>query len=212
VERGKLELIRLICSSSVTNFLGPFLLTGLLSSFFSPKVRVILTSSAAGFWAGFSRNIKEDDPKENKAEDGFHYLSSLPSGGSFYGQSKAMQIAFSNTLQRRFDQDSHKSKITASYHPGMVATNIFTSISLASGLSAIAPTILNIIALTSKNGAQGALWLAQADNGFQPGGFYERSHLIVCPWYNYVSTYGIDEKMWNRWNADAGLKESDWHY
>lgn len=123
-----------------------------------------------------------------------------------------MQIVFANILQRRFDQANHKSKITASYHPGMVATNIFNSISLAKGLSAIAPTVLNIIALTSNKGAQGALWLAQTDEGFQPGGFYERNKLIVCPWYNHVSKYAIDEKMWKRWNADAGLKESDWHF
>jgi hypothetical protein len=145
-------------------------------------------------------------------ESGFHYLSILPRGGSFYGQSKAMQIVFANVLQRRFDLNNHRSKIAASYHPGTVATNIFTTISLANKISAIAPSVLNIIALTCKQGAQGALWLAQTDKGFKPGGFYERYHLITCPWFNHVSSNGIDEKMWKRWNADAGLQESDWHY
>lgn len=198
--------------------MGPFLLTGLLSPFLSRSARVILTSSAAAAWGSFSKNVKEissSQGKEDPLEKGFHYpgFPFLGTSETIYGQSKAMQIIFANLLQAKFDQGGGNGKrITASFHPGFVDTNIFTTISAIDSVASIAPTVLKFIALTGKQGAQAGLWLALSNSGFQPGGFYERNKLITFPWYNRVSSDKIPDMLWKRWNSDAGLQDGDWQF
>ena len=118
-----------LCLHSVTNHLGPFLLCALLSPYFSPSVRIILTSSAAAFFASFSKESIDIDKKKdhhgNELKAGFNIpLFSISKGaaGGVYSQSKAMQIVFTNQLQERFDrarQEGKKSgtkrKISASF-------------------------------------------------------------------------------------------------
>ncbi|PWN36810.1 NAD(P)-binding protein [Meira miltonrushii] len=195
-----------------TNFLGHFLLTGLLSSSFSKDVRIISTSALAASHATFDPQLLARRPNnhEQTLEVGFHTVKRHPILARIfsltpldvfhiYGQGKAMQIAFSNTLQNRFDQSARSKnatnhKFTAAFHPGVVATNIFKG----------------FYTPDQKHGAQTGLWLAHTFDA-RPGAFYDRAKELTLPWYKSYDQQ-LADRLWQRWNNDAGLKESDWHF
>jgi NAD(P)-dependent dehydrogenase (short-subunit alcohol dehydrogenase family) len=201
--------------TSVTNFLGPFFLTALLSPFLSSSARIVQTSSNAAYFASFF-NIQAKTQR-NTIDDGFNTLPWLrwSSAGGLYSQSKAMQIIFANILQEKFDQSENRNRgrrRSTSYHPGVVATNIFNALNFQGGWTKLASAFITLVALTPKQGAQSALWLALSnDRVIRPGGFYERDKLITLPFYKSTSSETV-KQLWSRWNADAGLEESDWHF
>ncbi|UZJ55117.1 hypothetical protein CBS101457_004437 [Exobasidium rhododendri] len=197
----------------VTNHLGPFLLTALISPFLSPSARIIQTSSAAAFGASFAKDLKPKS-KAKMVEVGFHSPkwspSFLPQPG-FYSQSKAMQVVFANQLQLQFDRNGSQGKLSASYHPGYVATNIFNALQFQGAWTKVATAFMNATALTPKQGAQTALWLSLSREDVEAGGFYDRSNSLALPWYKFHTQEQTD-RLWARWNADAGLTQSDWHF
>lgn len=213
-----------------TNFLGHFLLTGLLSSSFADDIRIISTSALAASHANFDPQLLNHplENQEQKLEPGFHIVKRHPILARIfslmpldvfhmYGQGKAMQIAFSNILQNRFDQKANSKKtsnkkFTATFHPGIVATNIFKGFYTPDQKrrQSIAKRFLQYTALTSKQGAQTGLWLAHTYDA-RPGAFYDRSSEIILPWYKSFDDQ-LANRLWQRWNKDAGLKESDWHF
>ena len=220
-----------------TNFLGQFLLTGLLSSSFSDSIRIISTSSDGAFQASLDPKLAiqgPGKPEENsnlskyQVEVGFHTASLNPIFDTFlriikldlfnqYGQTKAMQVAFSNIIQNRFDLAAKESGIArrrfaAAFHPGFVATNIFKGLFTPDQKFALsfAQSVIRLIAITPKEGAQAGLWLAHTYDA-RPGAFYDRDIEIVLPWYKSYDDQ-LADRLWQRWNNDAGLKESDWSF
>lgn len=114
-------------------------------------------------------------------------------------------------LQTYFDKKGNTGKITASFHPGYVATNIFKALDFKGGWTKLASRFMVASALTPRQGAQAALWLSLAEGDMKAGGFYERNKLITLPWYNSI-TPEKSERLWARWNIDAGLQQSDWQF
>lgn len=211
----------------VTNFLGHFLLTGLLSSMFSENVRIISTSSIAALNANFNSQLHiRSENLGQELETGFHtvklnlvlaFIFSFIPLDLFhtYGQGKAMQVAFNNILQNRFDKNAKsknipRHKFTASFHPGYVSTNIFKSFYTPNQQFriSIAKNIIQSTAISPKQGAQTGLWLAHTFDAL-PGAFYDRNIELVLPWYKSFDDQ-LADRLWQRWNNDAGLKDSDW--
>ncbi|MCO5590119.1 hypothetical protein L7F22_044088 [Adiantum nelumboides] len=215
-----------------TNFLGQFLLTGLLSSLFSDSIRIVSTSSNGAFQAtfdpklAFQPSLGPGKEENHKMEIGFHTAKINPILNAIlkplkidlfnqYGQTKAMQIAFGNILQNRFDlaakeKNNTRSKFAAAFHPGFVATNIFNGFFTPDQtfISSIAQRFIRLTALTPKEGAQTGLWLAHTFDA-RPGAFYDRNVELVLPWYKSFHDQ-LADRLWQRWNNDAGLKDSDW--
>lgn len=220
-----------------TNFLGQFLLTGLLSSSFSDSIRIILTSSEGAVQASLDPKVaiqgpgkpdKNTDMSKYQVEAGFHTAKLPPILDAIfsrikldifnqYGQTKAMQVAFGNIIQNKFDLKAKqrgiaRRKFAAAFHPGFVATNIFKGFFTPDQKNAIsiAQAIVNFLAITSKEGAQAGLWLAHTYDA-RPGAFYDRDVELVLPWYRSYDDQ-LADRLWQRWNNDAGLKESDWSF
>ncbi|PWN36809.1 NAD(P)-binding protein [Meira miltonrushii] len=220
-----------------TNFLGQFLLTGLLSSSFSDSIRIISTSSQGASQAKLDPKLAikgpgKPDEKTNmskyQVEAGFHTAKVPPVFDAIlslikldlfnqYGQTKAMQVAFGNILQNKFDlaakeRGNARRKFAAAFHPGFVATNIFKGFFTPDQTTviSIAQAIIRFLAITPKEGAQAGLWLAHTYDA-RPGAFYDRDIELVLPWYRSYDDQ-LADRLWQRWNNDADLKESDWTF
>lgn len=204
-----------------TNFLGHFLLVNLLLDQLSDTARIVVTASAGAITAEFDRNLPL---KSKKAEEpGFHYNKRSTSwlhlpGTSMprYNSTKAMQVVFTRLLQKRFDKEAQTSSaqrrrtITA-YHPGFVLTTIFTTFSELRALTAMKSVLwlASFVALTPTQGARTALWLAHTQEA-EAGRFYDRKNKLTIPFYLAPDNQKTGERLWQRWNNDAGLTESDW--
>jgi NAD(P)-dependent dehydrogenase (short-subunit alcohol dehydrogenase family) len=103
-----------------------------------------------------------------------------------YGQSKLANILYGAEIARRYPTIS-----VAIVHPGVIMTDLVTSLGFADRLLVTLTTIGQV--LTPEQGVHNQLWAATVNKkALQSGAFYERVGLIGKP-----SKYSQDEKLAN---------------
>jgi NAD(P)-dependent dehydrogenase (short-subunit alcohol dehydrogenase family) len=197
-----------------TNFAGSFLLTSLLEANLSPSARVIFTSSTAQYGArphrifSLPRLAPQIDAKTSK-----------PTDSGFYADTKFMQSAFAQLLQKRFSSSSSSSpssnqnKRTAhSFLPGYTYTPIFAK----------TPTLqwymdpffwalkaCTFICVPVEQGAATGLWLATTNDervvGEGKGGECWDRCVRRSTAADVLSERTLG-RMWERWGVDVGAE------
>ena len=206
-----------------TNFLGSFLLTYLLEPHLSADARIILTSSTGHYPAAFPSTFSLSSIKE-KTEPGFHVPTAAVKAGrappdvAFYGQTKAMQVAFAKLLQDRFDRKAaqtgmHSRRIAHAFSPGFTLTPIFSKSPNKSFFEDPAFWTLRLtnstLAMDVSQGAATGVWLActndEAVIGEGMGGRYWDRMTRRVSKIDMMSKETV-ERFWVRWEADAGVE------
>jgi len=148
----------------MTNYLGHFLLTGLLLPLIlkTPNARVVSLSSIAHK----NGNINFDDLQSKKAY----------SASKAYGQSKLACLMYAYELQRRLDWNGHKDTLSTAAHPGIATTELARHMPTFL-YSILRYTVAPFITHSPAKGAQPTIMAAvgKAEGGdyFGPTGFQE---------------------------------------
>ena len=204
-----------------TNFLGSFLLTKLLEPYLTENARVIMTSST-GQYSGKISSSFALEPTQDHIEVGFHAPSSKFStrDSALYSNSKLMQVCFAKLLQAHWDRLAISSgvpnrRIAHAFTPGFTFTPIFDKVTISKMKEDPVHYILretsNWVATNVSQGAATGVWLASTDDenvvGERKGGAYwDRMQRRVAK--ADVIDWEKLERLWIRWEADAGVKWS----
>ncbi|KAF1347544.1 hypothetical protein BDV97DRAFT_201971 [Delphinella strobiligena] len=146
-----------------TNFLGSFVLTALLEPHLNPGARVIATSSGGQYGGSLSRLfvLLRGVPLPHQ------WLGyARPADSALYADSKLMQVAFTQLLQRRWDRKCPEKRLQAScFSPGYSKTAIFEKTTPLPWYRDLVFWIFRSMAFTATEVGQGAstgLWFATA--------------------------------------------------
>ncbi|KQN90710.1 SDR family NAD(P)-dependent oxidoreductase [Arthrobacter sp. Leaf69] len=162
------------------NHLAPFLLTTeLMDVLTASNATVINTSSAAN---GFGKL----DLFDLDSAQGY-------STNRAYGTGKLANILFTSELHRRFSAEGIR---TASFHPGVVATNFAAE--STSPMRHAYKTILNRFLLSPEQGADTLVWLATATPGqdWISGAYYAKRALAKANKQAYDAE--LARELWER--------------
>lgn len=146
------------------NHLAPFLLTQLLLD------RLIQSRASLIFTASIAHKIGSWYHKEDPEKAALSFLA--------YGNSKLMNIMTALELHRRYhDRGLH----TASYHPGVVASNFASASASPVRLMYLAPMKKLLRMVSPAEGADTMIWLADGDpkKDWQSGGYYVKRRLTA---------------------------------
>ncbi|KXT06801.1 hypothetical protein AC578_7084 [Pseudocercospora eumusae] len=189
------------------NFLSSFLLTYLLEEHLSADARVIFTSSLGSYagrlWDGFATG-----KTRMKIEPGFHSAPYSASNSTRYGQNKLMQAAFAKALQARFATQHGSKRLAFSFEPGLVKSNILSTLSQAAFDPALwaLSKLQQAVGLDVRQGSATGVDLATSDAAsvVQHGGrYFDRMQVRT----HAVDSYGEDKlnRLWKRWSKDCGI-------
>lgn len=205
-----------------TNFLGSFLLTQLLETCFVDDTRVILTSSTGQYGGKISSTFSLECVKD-RIEPNFHAPAQVVKDGKIsmgsagYANTKAMQVAFANALQARFDRQARIAgktirRIAHAFSPGFTYTPIFGKVELKTVWEDPSYTILKATTMLATDVGQGAatgVWLATTQDsevtGPGKGGAYWDRMARRLSKIDMLPRESID-RLWVRWEADAGVE------
>ncbi|KAK3179429.1 hypothetical protein OEA41_005551 [Lepraria neglecta] len=201
-----------------TNFLGSFLLTHLLEPYLADDARVILTSSTGQYNGTFSSTFSLNSIKEH-LEPGFHAPVAAVKAGKTTADSD-VYFAFTKLLQDHIDRKAKEAgnkpkRIVHAFAPGFTMTPIFGKYTVKNFWDDPPFWILTVttfLATDVSQGAATAVWLASTQDDVvvgegNGGGYWDR----ITRRLSSVDMMDQDivERMWLRWEADAGIDGGD---
>ncbi|KAG8900634.1 hypothetical protein FRB99_005838 [Tulasnella sp. 403] len=197
------------------NFLGAFLLTGLLlkHEYFTSDARIVQVSANALYSSSSLTpgTLSSPDLLEKLDEGESIPLSTLL---ALYGRSKAMQVIWTKELQQRLARSAQWNKVVVqACHPGAVVSNIWDR---QDGIAAftMARTIVGYLhkafGISNEQGAATPVWLAIADDAALPenrGMYWDRCRWKWTPsWMDDPTTR---KDLWRRWESDCAIELGD---
>lgn len=205
-----------------TNFLGGFLMTGLLEGRLSSDARVVFTSSTGSYAAAKEFLGEGEGVKEGVVGRAVGRVRAWVGGedeAGAYARSKAQQVLFAALLQERFDAadaagGTNARRCTAhAFTPGFTSTPIFGKFDVSwrtwfsNPLFAVLKVTEKWIAVDTDEGAKTGAWLAiwgdELGKRGEAGGFWERMQQRT----SFVGLMKDERKRreWAIWEEDAGM-------
>ncbi|KAH8831008.1 hypothetical protein DL96DRAFT_1705464 [Flagelloscypha sp. PMI_526] len=197
-----------------TNILSHYLLSLLLLPMIRPNGRIVNISSAGHMNAkpfdvldlDFSKGLKTRGMEEGKLI--------VPGGLTFflYGRSKCLQIIFTKELQRRLEQNEaykHKNITIHSCHPGLVRSAIWDrpgNITISNMFKSMLLFTVNILGISTTEGAATAIYLAINDFPAKNPGLYWSRMLVTVP-NPVVKDVQAGKLIFDQMAIEAGLAE-----
>jgi NAD(P)-dependent dehydrogenase (short-subunit alcohol dehydrogenase family) len=206
-----------------SNMLGSFLLTSLLLPSMKQDGRIIQTSSAAVY---FALKVREDDlngerfllrgwQKKHEGQP-MNYLRSM----AVYSQSKAMQAVFTLSLQDKLltcSEYAGKDITVHACHPGLVTSTLWNRSDVSSSARSLyrlftylTSFVIYKFGIREQEAAVNLVYLATAEKPAQleyRGKFWDRLHTKYLP-ASILDQAGRN-KVWKRWELDAGLSKDE---
>ncbi|KAM3134622.1 hypothetical protein pb186bvf_013264 [Paramecium bursaria] len=175
-----------------TNYFGHFLLTYLLLPYFTDRSRIINVSSLAHIGIKSKVDLQKVIYEQNSFK--------------MYAISKYANILFTQSLQKRFEEQNRNIKVV-SLNPGMVRTEIITSKNTGR-LGVIANFLIHTIGyiytLSEEQGAWTTIYTAfQPYDELVPGGYYNNNKLSKAS--KYARSGAQEEELWLLSIKELGL-------